>query len=242
MRRLESTRITSRLVPRRLQAAEAQLERDVRAAVGAHPPAVEPHPRAVVDRLEAHRPRERPARLGQREVLAVPADAADHRGGRVVPEVPDVRHLHASTSRRGCSSGSSRCRGPCCPGRGGTATGRPSGSGRTGPRSRGSSPTACRRPQPRPAARARRARPAGKISLRAPRIRGITTQRPAGSRAVRAQVTRTTPRGRSASRSTAAPPRPRSAAPRGVPSRTARPAATRPPATPRGRCPTGASW
>ena len=85
-----------------LEAVEAELERDVGAAVGAHAPAVEPHPRAVVDRLEAHRPLERPARVGQREVLAVPADAADHRGGRVVAEVPDVRHRDACSSRRGC--------------------------------------------------------------------------------------------------------------------------------------------
>ncbi len=74
-----------------LEAVEAELERDVGAAVGPDAPAVEPDRGAVVDRLEAHGPLERAARLGQREVLAVPADAADHRLVRVVPEVPHVR-------------------------------------------------------------------------------------------------------------------------------------------------------
>ena len=87
-----------------LDVPEPQLERDVGAGVGAHGLAVEPHARAVVDRLEAHRPLERLARLRHREVLAVPADAADHRGRRVVPEVPHARHLHASPAGRAAAA------------------------------------------------------------------------------------------------------------------------------------------
>src|SRR4051795_1572663 len=55
-----------------LEAREAELEREVGAAVAADRPAVEPRPRAVVDRFEAHGPLQRAARLRQGEVLAVP--------------------------------------------------------------------------------------------------------------------------------------------------------------------------
>ena len=74
------------------RAGQAQREREVGARVAADRPAVEPHLRAVVDRLEAHEPVHPGARVGQVEVLAVPADAADHRGGGVVAGVPRVRN------------------------------------------------------------------------------------------------------------------------------------------------------
>src|SRR5439155_26160418 len=70
---------------------QAQLERQVRAAVGPQRPAVEPDLRAVVDRLEAHHPGE-PARVGgQLEVLAVEADAAGEAVRRGILGVPRVR-------------------------------------------------------------------------------------------------------------------------------------------------------
>ena len=204
--------MTSRFVPAPLDAVEAELERDVGAAVGAHRLAVEPHARAVVDRLEAHRPRERPARVGQREVLAVPADAADHRGGRVVAEVPDVRDLDRRTSRRGCVERFQPLPRPLLRGsrRNSHVAVHQVAAGRAlvveGLRRRlvGRRRDARQRQRERAAAR-------GRSSLRAPRIRGITTQRPAGSRGA---VTRTTPRARSAPRSPAARPRRRSAGPR----------------------------
>ena len=133
--------------------------------------AVEPHPRAVVDRLEAHRPGEGPARLGEREVLAVPADAADHRGGESSPGSRRSGTL-TSTSPPTARAVPAVPR-PTSPGSRRNSHGRPSGSGRTDPRSRGSWPTACRRPQPRPAAEQSERRSTGKISSRAPRIRGI---------------------------------------------------------------------
>src|SRR5439155_21664596 len=67
-----------------------ELERQVRTGVGAKPLAVEPHPGPVVDRLEPDDPRVACGAARKTEVLAVPADAAVHRGLRLVGRVPGV--------------------------------------------------------------------------------------------------------------------------------------------------------
>ena len=72
---------------------QAQLERQVRAGIAADELAVEPHARAVVHRLEAHKPVHPAPRVGQLEVLAVPADRALKGGDGVVAGVPGTRDL-----------------------------------------------------------------------------------------------------------------------------------------------------
>jgi hypothetical protein len=69
---------------------QADLERQVRAAVLADGLAVEPDLRAVVDRLEAHDPRGPLGRRRKPEVLAIPADPAEERLRGVVADVPRV--------------------------------------------------------------------------------------------------------------------------------------------------------
>ena len=69
---------------------QADLERQVGAAVLADRLAVEPDLRAVVDRLEAHHPRRPLGGRRELEVLAVPPDPAEERLRAVVADVPRV--------------------------------------------------------------------------------------------------------------------------------------------------------